>query len=226
MLVRFHMGLRLILLVFLVTPAVAQKGLSDLQIGSGLKEALRVGTENTVKLTGRPDGYFRNEAIKIVMPKQLQSLEKGLRVLGMGAQVDEFVLSMNRAAEKAAPLAGGIFLDAIGTMTFDDARKIMAGGETSATQYFKGKTSEKLATAFRPVVEQSMQDVGVARQYNELVGRYQALPLAKNFSFDLNTYVVSKALDGLFRVLGDEERNIRTNPTARVTGLLQQVFGK
>src|SRR5205085_515144 len=155
---------------------------------------------------------------------QLQFLETGLRTVGLGPQVDEFVLSMNRAAERAAPHAGQIFLDAISTMTFDDVRRIMTGGDTAATQYFKTKTSNTLTMAFRPVVDQAMHEVGVTRQYNELVGQYRSIPFAQSLAFDINGYVVTKALDGLFRVLGDEERKIRTNPAARVTDLLQQVF--
>ncbi|MGE3538955.1 MAG: DUF4197 domain-containing protein [Candidatus Tectimicrobiota bacterium] len=226
---RIRLSTLLIVLLLWVLPATAQQrhgGLSDLNIGAGLKEALRIGTENTVRLTGKPDGYFRNQAIKILLPRQLQGLETGLRALGLGAQVDELVLSMNRAAERAAPLAGPIFLDAITAMTFEDVRQILNGGATSATRYFQSKTSDSLSTAFRPVVEQAMNEVGVMRQYNQLLGRYQALPLTKSLGFDLESYVVSKALDGLFRVLGEEERKIRTNPTARVTSLLQQVFGK
>jgi hypothetical protein len=204
----------------------SQSGLSDVKIGSGLKEALKVGTENTVNLTGRPDGYLRNEAIKILMPKTLQKLEKPLRLVGYGPQIDEFVLSMNRAAEKAAPFAKEIFWDAIGQMTFDDARKILGGGDTAATDYFKEKTSGKLATAFRPVVEQAMNEVGVTRQYKELVGRYEKIPFTKSVAFDVDQYVVDKAMDGLFYVLGQEEQKIRKDPAARVTDLLKEVFGK
>ena len=203
-----------------------QGGLSDAKIGSGLKEALKVGTENTVNLTGKTDGYFLNQAIKILMPEKLQTFEKGLRVVGYGPQIDEFVLSMNRAAEQAAPYAKEIFWDAIGEMTFEDARKILADNDTAATQYFKDKTTGKLTAAFQPVVEKSMNEVGVAKQYNELVGRYQSIPFVKSETYDINHYVVSKALDGLFHVLGEEERKIRTNPAARVTDLLKEVFAK
>ena len=118
-----------------------KSGISDVKIGSGLKEALQVGTENAVNLTGKTDGYFLNQVIKILMPEKLKTFEKGLRVVGYGPQVDEFVLSMNRAAEKAAPFAKQIFWDAIGEMTFDDARKILSGNDTAATEYFKGKTT-------------------------------------------------------------------------------------
>jgi len=203
-----------------------QGGLTDAKIGSGLKEALKVGTENTVNLTGRPDGYFMNQAIKILMPPKLQTLEKGLRAVGYGPQVDEFILSMNRAAERAAPSAKKIFWDAIGEMSFDDARKILSGGDTAATEYFKTKTTDKLSTAFRPVVEKATNEVGVTRQYKDLVGRAQAIPFLKVESLDVDNYVVGKSLDGLFHVLGEEEHKIRTNPAARVTDLLKEVFGK
>ena len=201
-------------------------GLSDSKINSGLKEALKIGTENAVGLTGKTDGYFKNQAIKILMPEKLRGLEKGLRAVGYGPQVDEFILSMNRAAEKAAPSAKKIFRDAITSMTFEDARKILGGNETAATEYFKTKTSDKLTAAFLPTVKKATNEVGVTRQYKELVDRYQSLPLAKSESLDIDQYVVKKALDGLFLVLGEEERKIRTNPTARVTDLLKEVFAK
>ena len=201
-------------------------GLTDAKVAAGLKEALKVGTENTVNVTGHLDGYFKNQAIKILMPEKLHSLESGLRMAGFGSQLDEFVLSMNRAAEKAAPAAKQIFWDAIGQMTFEDARGILSGKETAATDYFRAKTSDRLTTAFKPIVSDSMNQVGVTRQYKELVGKFQMLPFARTESFDLDQYVVGKSLDGLFYVLGQEEVKIRTNPTARVTDLLKEVFGK
>lgn len=200
-------------------------GLSEFKIASGLKEALKIGTENTVNFTGKIDGYFRNEAIKILMPEKVQTLEKGLRAVGYGTKVDEFILSMNRAAEQAAPFAKDIFWDAITAMTFDDAKKILSGGDNAATSYFKNKTTGDLTTAFKPVVERAMDDYGVTRQYKELVGRFQAIPFMKTESLDINQYVVTKSLDGLFLVLGQEEKKIRTNPAARVTDLLKEVFG-
>jgi hypothetical protein len=200
-------------------------GLNDARIGSGLKEALQVGTENAVKSTGRPDGYFANETIKILLPGKLKAMEQGLRILGKGPEVDQFVLSMNRAAEQAAPLAKPIFLDALQQMTFEDARKILSGGDTAATDYFKLKTSDKLARAFKPAVDKAMANTGVERQFNNLMGSAPALPFGKPAALDINHYVVTKALDGLFLVLGQEERNIRKDPAARVTPLLKQVFG-
>lgn len=201
-------------------------GLNDGKIASGLKEALQIGTQNAVNLTGRLDGYFRNEAIKILMPEKLQTLEKGLRLVGYGPRVDEFVLSMNRAAERAAPRAKAIFWDAIGEMSFEDARKILNGGDTAATDYFQDKTTDRLTAAFRPVVDKAMNEVGVTRRYKELIGRYEAIPFVTSERFDIDQYVVTKALDGLFYVVGEEERKIRTNPTARVTDLLKEVFAK
>ena len=201
-------------------------GLSDAKIGSGLKEALRIGTENAVNLTGKTDGYFLNLAIKILMPEKLRTFEKGLRAVGYGPQVDEFILSMNRAAEKAAPFAKQIFWDAIGEMTFDDVRKILSGHETAATDYFKGKTTNRLTEIFKPIVSKAMNEVGVTRQYKELVGRYEKIPFVKKETFDLDQYVVTKALDGLFHMVGEEEKKIRKDPTARTTDLLKEVFGK
>ena len=206
-------------------PTIPQTGADNPKVVSGLREALRIGTQNTVNLTGQPDGYFRNAAIKILMPEKLKTLETGLRTVGYGAQVDEFVLSMNRAAERAAPAAKQIFVDAITDMNFDDATKILHGGETAATDYFKSKTTDSLTSAFRPIVERAMNAVGVTRQYNELLGQARNIPFFRSESYDINHYVVGKSLDGLFHVLGDEERKIRTTPTARVTDLLKDVFG-
>lgn len=226
-------------LMFVTSPAWAQldsilKGLglgqpgtlSDAKIGMGLKEALQVATDNSVTLTGKVDGYFGNQAIKILMPEKLKSFETGLRAVGYGPNVDEFVLSMNRAAERAAPAAKQILLDAIGEMTFDDARKILNGGDTAATDFFKSKTTDKLVAAFKPVIDRSMNEVGVTRQYKELVGRFEAIPFVKTQTFDVDGYVTGKGLDGLFHVLGEQERQIRVNPAARTTDLLKDVFGK
>ena len=205
----------------------ATKDTNNKDVVAGLKEALKIGSENAVSLTGKTDGYFGNAAIKILMPKQLQTVEQGLRLIGQGEKVDEFVLSMNRAAEKAAPAAKGIFGDAITSMSFEDAKNILTGGDTAATDYFRAKTGDKLTAAFRPVVKDSMKDVGVVKQYEQLQGSYQSVPLASALqSFDIESYVVNKALDGLFLMLGNEERKIRQDPAARVTDLLKQVFGK
>jgi hypothetical protein len=203
-----------------------QRVLSDSKIASGLKEALQVGANNAVRLTGRPDGYFGNEAIKILMPKNLRTLETGLRAVGYGPKVDAFILSMNRAAEAAAPSAKKIFIDAILSMTFDDARKILSGGDTAATDYFKSKTTEQLTVAFRPIVEETMDQNSVTQQYNQLVGQAQRIPFMRSQNLDITDYVVSQALNGLFYMLGQEERKIRKDPAAQTTSLLKQVFGR
>jgi Protein of unknown function (DUF4197) len=204
----------------------APDSLGDVKIGEGLKQALQVGTENAVQLTGKTDGYFKNQAIKILMPEKLKTFESGLRTVGYGKQVDDFVLRMNRAAEAAAPSAKNIFWDAIGAMTINDAKGILKGPDTAATEYFKSKTTGQLTTAFSPVVHRTMTEVGATKQYEDLFGRAQQIPFLNLETFDLDHYVVGKALDGLFHVVGDEEKKIRTNPAARVTDLLREVFGQ
>jgi len=202
-----------------------KSALSEEKITAGLKEALSIGTENAVKLTGKVDGYFANTAIKILLPDNVRKIEDGLRLIGYGPKVDEFVLSMNRAAEKSAPFARDIFLNAVKRMTFDDARKILAGGDTAITDFFKSKTYDTLLTTFTPVVEKELSKYKVTAKYKAVVKPYQALPLGDKVAFlDINKYVVTKSLDGLFLVLADEERNIRQNPVARVTNLLKEVF--
>lgn len=226
------------LLAFVFSPAIdaqldriigglgSRNNSTDGKTASGLKEALQIGTDHAVDFTARPDGFFKNEAIKILLPDRLRAAEKGLRLAGMGAKVDEFELSMNRAAEKAAPSARGIFKDAVTAMTFDDARKILTGGDTSATEYFKSKTSDKLTTAFRPTVESTMADTGVVTRYKQLTSGLGSLPFGKGADFDITDYVVRKALDGLFFMVGEEEKKIRTDPTAQITPLLKDVFGR
>ena len=208
----------------LTRPGAATRG--GVKVGAALKQALQVGTENAVRLTGKTDGYFTNKAIKILMPERLRTVERGLRTAGYGPEVDKLVLSLNRAAERAAPTAKKFFWDAIGEMTIDDAQRILNGTPTAATDYFKGKTSPSLRIAFRPIVEKAMNEVGTVRQYNELLGQAKAIPFLKTEDYELDRYVVGKALDGLYYVVGEEERKIRSDPSARVTDLLKDVFGK
>jgi hypothetical protein len=199
-------------------------GLSETKVASGLKQALQVGSENAVKIVGKPNGYFGNQAIKIEMPKDLHLLESGMRELGFGPKIDEFILSMNRSAEAAAPAARKIFIDAILAMSFEDAKRILSGDNTAATQYFKEKTTGQLTEAFTPVVKKTMGENGVVKQYDALTEQYRNIPFAKSQSLDIDHYVVSKALDGLFYELGEQEKQIRTNPAARTTDLLKEVF--
>ncbi len=202
-----------------------ETSLSEDNIIAGLKEALSVGTENTVKLTGKIDGYFANRAIKILLPENIAGFEENLRMLGAGQYVDSFILSMNRAAEKAAPLARVIFTDAIKRMTFDDARKLLAGGDTAITDFFKSKTYGDMLTAFTPVIDRELDNYGVTAKYKSVADSLSRMPFASALPVvDIKEYVTAKALDGLFHVLADEEKNIRKNPSARVTALLKEVF--
>jgi len=193
---------------------------------SGLKEALSIGTDKAVKNVSQVDGYFGNQVIKILMPEKIQKVADILRKVGYQKQVDDFVLSMNRAAEKAAPQAASIFVDAIKGMTIEDAKKILNGGDTAATEFFKRKTHDKIYDAFKPIVSSSMNEVGVTRSYKEMMGKYESLPFMSKESVDLDHYVTNKAMDGLFYMVGQEEKKIRTDPAARVTDLLKTVFGK
>ena len=202
-----------------------KSGPGNEQIIAGLKEALSIGTGNAVTATSKTNGYFGNQAIKILMPEKIQKVADVLGKVGYQKEVDDFVLSMNRAAEKAAPQAKAIFIDAIRQMTVEDARKILDGGDTAATDYFKAKTSGKLYEAFQPIVSSSMNEVGTTRSYKEMMGRYTALPFASAESLDLDRYVTNKSLDGLFYLVGQEEIKIRKDPAARVTDLLKTVFG-
>lgn len=204
----------------------SKAGMDDGTIISGLKEALSIGTENAVKNVSQMDGFFGNEIIKILMPKKIQNVANLLSKVGFQKQVDDFVLSMNRAAEKAAPKAAGFFVDAIKEMSFEDARGILKGGDTAATDYFREKTSNKIYDAFKPIISTSMDEVGVTRHYKEMMSKYESIPFVKKETLDLDHYVTNKALEGLFYMVGQEERKIRTDPAARVTELLKSVFGK
>lgn len=209
-----------------VAPASQDAAPDNATLVKGLKEALTIGTKNAVNSVGSVDGYFKNQMIKILLPDKIQKVASFLGKVGYQQQVDDFVLSMNRAAEKAAPQAAGYFSDALKEMTFDDAIGIWKGGDTSATEYFKKKTHDRIYQAFKPVVSSSMNEVGVTRSYKDLIQKYESFPFMKSDSLDLDNYVTNKALDGLFYTLGEEEKKIRTDPAARVTDLLKEVFGK
>ncbi|MGD9173540.1 MAG: DUF4197 domain-containing protein [Desulfobacterales bacterium] len=199
-------------------------GLSNDEITAGLKEALQVGTEKAVGLVSQPDGFYKNPAIKIPLPESVQKVEKLLRTAGYGEKVDAFELSMNRAAERAAPEAKSIFWDAISDMNFDDAQKILNGRDNEATLYFEDKTSTRLQEVFKPIVKDVMGEVGVTRSYQDLNEKITSLPFGKSAGLDLDQYVTDGALQGLFKMLAEQERQIRTQPAARVTDLLQKVF--
>ena len=193
---------------------------------SGLKEALSIGTENAIKDVSQVDGYFSNEIIKILMPEKIQTVANVLGKIGLQKPVDDLILSMNRAAEKAAPEAAGFFVDAIKEMSFEDAGEILKGGDTAATDYFREKTSNKIYDAFKPIISSSLDEVGVTHNYKEMMSQYESIPFMEKETIGLDHYVTNKALEGLFYMVGEEERKIRTDPAARVTELLKNVFGK
>lgn len=201
------------------------QGLTEEEIVKGLKEALEIGTNNAVTLVSRYNGYFKNPKIKIPLPENIQKAERFLRGIGFSRQVDEFELSMNRAAERAAPKAKFIFWEAIKKMTLTDARNILDGPDDAATSYFRQKTSTQLYSEFKPVVHQAMSEIGVTQAYQTVDQKIRALPFTESMSFELDQYVTDKALDGLFLMLAAEEKKIRQDPAARVTDLLKKVFG-
>jgi hypothetical protein len=200
-------------------------GLDEKTVIAGLKEALEIGTKNGVKIVSKQNGYFKNLAIKILLPKELQKVAKTVRDIGLGSQVDKFILTMNRAAEKAAPKAINIFVDAIKKMTIRDALDILHGKDDAATRYFERHTRTRLYNIFKPVVKKVMDDVGVTAVFKLILDAYNNLPYTKRVSFNLDDYVTNKALDGLFVMIAKEEKKIRKNPAARVTELLRKVFG-
>ena len=200
--------------------------LTNEQAAGGLKEALSRGITAAVSETGRPGGFENNPLIKITMPPKLHPVEQGLRAVGMGAQVDSFEHSMNAAAEEAAPQAKAIFVAALKAMTFEDARQIVMGGNTAGTEFFKRTTSTQVSDAFRPIIEKAMAHTGVSEKFESLMGSAPKLPFGKSPTLDINSYVLEKSVDGMFTMMGEEEKKIRTNPAAQVTPLLKTVFGR
>jgi hypothetical protein len=193
---------------------------------AGLKEALAVGTGNAVVQTSASGGFADNKRLRIPTPEKISKVTDTLRKVGMGATVDRFEAKMNEAAERAAGEAKPVFINAIRQMSFADARAILKGGDTAATDYFRSKTETELERRFQPVISRKMNEVGAVQVYNDLVDRYNKIPLTKKPAFTLEEYVTAEALDGLFLVLADEEKKIRRDPAARTTELLRQVFSR
>jgi hypothetical protein len=201
-------------------------GLDDGTIVKGLKEALATGTGRAVSSVSKQDGYFGNQLIRIAMPENLRTAADLLARFGFKQEVDDFTLAMNRAAEKAAPKATEHFMTALKSMSFGEARTILQGDKTAATDYFRRKTRGDIQASFKPVVTSSLQEVGAVRSYKQMAARFNAIPFAGSLgAFDLEEYVTDKAVDGLFVMLGEEEKKIRTDPAARGTELLRKVFG-
>ncbi len=199
--------------------------LSTTEVTDGLKQALEIGAEKSGSKLSAVDGFFTNAAIKILLPPEAASVEKTMRSLGMGKMVDDAILCINRAAEDAAKSAAPIFINAIKKMTIDDAWSILRGADTAATVYLRSKTTDSLTTAFRPVIEKSLQKVNATKYWNTVFTNYNRLA-SKKVNPDLSAYATEKALAGIFYQLGEEEKTIRKNPAAQTTDLLKKVFGK
>lgn len=201
--------------------------LSESEIASGLREALQVGARSATDRVASVNGFFGNALIKVLMPPEAKKVESTLRSVGMGSYVDKAILSMNRAAEDASGKALPIFVDAIKGVSIQDAASILRGSNDAATQYLKGKTTTALTSAFRPVIQASLDKVNATKYWAEVFNIYNKLPTTRTkVNPDLAAYVTERALNGIFVNIAQEEVNIRNNPAARVTDLLKKVFGK
>lgn len=221
----------LIFLLFAVLPAEAQfwkKSTSSTptaaEVTKALKEALQQGATKGATQVSQLDGYFKNPEIKIPFPPDVQLVETKMRALGMGKQVDEFVVSLNRAAEDAAKQAAPIFVSAIQKMTIEDAYAVLKGEPDAATQYLSRTTTPQLKEKFMPIVKSSLDKVNATRYYADLIGYYNRVPFVQKVNPDLNGYATDKAIQGLFVMIAKEEKNIRKDPLARTTDLLKKVF--
>jgi hypothetical protein len=215
-------------LLLVVAPWCAAQGLSDLsgkETASGLKQALTQGAENAVAVLGRSDGFMDNARVRIPLPDSLQRVEGLLRSFGGGKQADELVLAMNRAAETAVPEARALLVKAVKDMSVQDAKGILTGGDTAATDYFRSKTQEALAAKFLPVVQKSTAQVGLAQKYNQFAGQAASFGLVDASQANLEKYVTRKALDGLYLMIAEEEKAIRKDPVGQASKLLSRVFG-
>ena len=201
------------------------QGISTEQAGSGLKEALRVGTDTVVGNLGQPGGFDLDPQIHIPLPNQLDKARKILGSLGMDSMLVDLETSLNEAAEIATPKAKQLFIDAINDMTLDDVMAIYKGPDDAATQYFRSKMSVPLALEMKPVVDSSLEDVGALQLYDGVMQQYDEVPFAPKVNLDMSDYVVEKGLDGIFYYLAKEEAAIRNNPAKRTTDLLKSVFG-
>lgn len=199
--------------------------LTTAEVGQGLKEALIKGISNGADLASQVDGYFKNPTIKIPFPPEVQKVEDRLRQLGLGNEVDKFVMTLNRGAEDAAREAKPIFIEAIRAMTIQDAWSILRGDPDAATQYLKRTTSGLLKEKFKPVIQNSLNKVNATKYYGDIVTRYNQIPFVQKVNPDLDDYATDKAIEGLFIMIAREEKNIRDNPVARTTDLLKRVFG-
>lgn len=205
--------------------ALSLRDLSDSDASAGLKSALENGAQAAIALLGKPGGFLNNPKVRIPLPGFLEDGANMLRKLGQGKRIDELVNAMNSAAESAVPKGKEVLMGAVRNMSVGDAKKILSGGDNSVTQFFAEKTRAPLSEQFLPVVQQSTSQVGLADKYNRLAGQASKLGLLKTENANIEQYVTGKSLDGLYTVIGDEERKLRQNPMAAGSALLQKVFG-
>ncbi len=205
--------------------ATSVDALSSTEINAGLKEALTRGADSAVAQLGQKDGFFGNAALKIHLPPTLQKAEKAMRMFGMGKQADELVLSMNRAAEAAVPEAKTLLVGAVKTMSLEDAKGILTGGNTSATDFFRKKTESSLTERFGPIVKATTDKVGLAQQYNQYAGMAAQFNLVDKNQANVAQYVTQQTLDRLYKLIGEKEAAIRANPLQAGSDLLKKVFG-
>ena len=198
--------------------------LSQAEIGSGLKEALNNGITKQVSKLTATDGFYRNEAVKIFLPEELKVVDKKLRQIGLSKLADEGLKVINRAAEDAVKEATPIFVDAVKQMSFNDAKNILLGNDSSATNYLQNTTSTSLQAKFTPVIQNSYTRVGADKIWSEIITKYNSLPLVKKVNPNLTEYTTSKAMEGVFKMIAVEEKDIRTNLNARSSDLLKKVF--
>ena len=207
-------------------PVMTSKASSSLDLNAAFKEALQIGAESVVSQLGATDGFNADSAIHIPLPEQLKTVKDMLAKVGMTSLVDDLELKLNRAAEAATPQAKVLFLESIKTMTFADVQAIYKGPDDSATQYFKTKMSQPLSEKMRPIVQQSLSQVGAVQAYDKVMGQYADLPLVPDVKANLTEHVVEKGISGIFYYLAKEEAAIRQDPLKQTTTLLQQVFGQ
>jgi hypothetical protein len=198
--------------------------LSQAEIGNGLKEALNNGISKQVSKLTATDGFFKNEAVKILLPEELQTVDKKLRQIGMGKLADEGLKVINRAAEDAVKEATPIFVDAVKQMTFTDAKNILLGNDSSATTYLQNTTSTALYAKFNPVIKNSYTKVGADKVWSQIITKYNSIPLVTKVNPDLTDYTTNKAMEGVFKMIAVEEKDIRTNLSSRSSDLLKKVF--
>lgn len=201
-------------------------GLSQAEVAEGLKQALSQGISKGAAQASKTDGYYRNPKIKLPFPEDVQKVEQKLRQIGLGSEVDKFILTLNRGAEEAAKEAKPIFIDAIKSMSIQDAWAILKGDDNAATEYLRRTTGTKLRAKFQPVISQALDKTEATRYYGNIVSTYNQLPGVQRVNPDLEDYATSKAIDGLFLLVAEEEKNIRENPVARTTELLKKVFAQ